>query len=198
MTSAAASVRGGVLIGGGSRRMGSPKHLIATDGVTWLERVTSALRAHVAEVMVIGDGELPPGCAGLPRICDAPGLHGPLAGILGAFIASPRDAWIIAACDLPQIAPQAVAWLLAQRAPGAIAILPRSAGGQVEPLLALYEPAARPALEALPRVPGVGPRMLAGRADVLTPQAPDEIVACWTNVNTPAQREALDNARAAS
>ncbi len=191
MTNAEVNVRGGVLIGGGSRRMGSPKHLIATDGVTWLERVASALQAHVAEVCVIGEGELPPGCASLPRIGDAPGLNGPIAGILGAFIASPRDAWIIAACDLPQVAPAAIAWLLAQRAPGAIAVLPRSAGGRVEPLLALYEPAARPVLEALPRTPGVGPRALAGRGDVLTPQAPEALAACWTNVNTPAEREAL-------
>jgi molybdopterin-guanine dinucleotide biosynthesis protein A len=203
MSGALPPVYGAVLIGGRSERMGQPKHLLEFGGRTLLERAVAALRLHVERVVLVGAGEIPAAHSNLPRVTDAPHLRGPLAGMLGALASQSNAAWVFAACDLPRIDPGAVAWLIAQRRPTTIAVLPRSAAGCVEPLLALYEPAARDPLEALARpqagadraarrcANGIGPRALAQRPDVATPDVSPELRACWMNVNEPHEWAAL-------
>lgn len=197
MSAARAMLYGGVLIGGRSSRMGRPKHLLPFDGRTLLARAVGALQPHVERVVLSGAGDVPAGFDALPRTADAIGQRGPLAGMLGAMAAFPAVGWVFVACDLPHVTPAAVAWVIAQRAPGRIAVLPRSANGRIEPLLALYEPAAREPLEALARrraasttpsgnaEKGIGPRLLAERSDVATPTVPGALAACWTSINTP-------------
>ncbi len=177
-------VLGGVLIGGTSARMGRSKHLLTLGGTTFLARVAGALAPATAAVVLLGEGELPEGAAGFARLADAPGVAGPMAGILAAMRWAPDRAWVVAACDLPRVTPAAVEWLLAQRAPGRWAVIPRVGPG-VEPLLALYEPQARLPLERLAQSGARAPRLLAGhpRACVLAP--PDQLAPCWANVNTP-------------
>lgn len=212
----------GVLIGGASRRMGRPKHLLRTaprepldsngahepggvsesdsrsasdgaraskntpNGSTWIERTVATLAPHAERVFILGAGELPAALADLPRLVDAPETRGPLAGILAALRHAPQAAWLVAACDLPDISPAAVAWLLAQRSPQRVAILP-TIDGRPEPVLAIYEPAARAALEELARAPDPAPRRLASCDGVYTPVPPARLCAAWRNVNTPAE-----------
>jgi molybdopterin-guanine dinucleotide biosynthesis protein A len=185
--SALPPVLGGVLIGGASTRMGSPKHLLRIRDTTLVEHVSRALRPSVERVFVIGVGDLPPGFDAACRIADAAGVSGPLGGLLGAMHAHPAAAWIFASCDLPLISPAAVAWLLAQRAPRMLAVLPRSTPARVEPLLALYEPTARAELENFARAPRTGPRALALHPDVATPAIPAHLRDCWRNINTAAE-----------
>ena len=45
LSSALPPLVGGILIGGGSRRMGRPKALLEWDGATFVERIAAALRA---------------------------------------------------------------------------------------------------------------------------------------------------------
>jgi molybdopterin-guanine dinucleotide biosynthesis protein A len=170
--------------------MGTPKQLLTLGGRSFLARVVAALVPAVEEVVLVGDGELPADVPPLTRLADAPGLSGPLAGILAALAWRPHAAWIVAACDLPLATPEAIAWLCAERRPGAIAVLPRRGadpGGPVEPLLALYEPAARPRLQALAagRGPAASLQRLAAAPDVRTPTPPATLAAAWSNVNTP-------------
>jgi molybdopterin-guanine dinucleotide biosynthesis protein MobB len=177
-------VLGGVLIGGASRRMGTPKHLLTLDGTTFLERVLAAVEPAVRGVVLLGAGEVTGARAGTPRVADAPGVEGPLAGILAAMRWAPNHAWLVAACDLPRVTADAVEWLLAQRAPGRWAVVPKTSGG-VEPLLALYEPQARLPLERVAALGQPAPRLLAEhpRAWVVSP--PATLGHCWDNVNTP-------------
>lgn len=203
-TGVAAPVWGGLLIGGDSRRMGSPKQLLSIAGVTLAERAAAALEAHVAGLAVLGAGELPPALEGRVRLSDvalagtagagprAPG--GPLAGMLAALRWRPDAAWVFAPCDLPAIEEAAVAWLLAQRRPGRRAVLPRTAvDSPPEPLLALYEPAARELLEALAAGPGPrAPHRIAGDPRVATPVVPPELARCWSGVNTPGELSAFE------
>ncbi len=186
-------VLGGVLIGGRSRRMGRPKHLLTLAGATFLERVTAALAPVSGGVVLLGGGEVRRGARQAVRLADPPGLEGPMAGILAALRWAPEHAWVIAACDLPRLTAAAVAWLLAQRAPGRWAVIPRGPSG-VEPLLAVYEPQARPALERLAERGARAPRLLAEhkRAWLVTP--PPELAGCWDNVNTPEELAACEAA----
>ncbi len=183
---AAVPVWGCVLIGGRSRRMGVPKHLLDQNGVTWIERTVAMLQRKVAQVVISGCGDLPASLADLPRVDDVPGLAGPLAGILAAFRRYPQVSWLIVACDLPDMQEGALQWLLDCRNPGVLAVMPELAGdGRIEPLLAYYDCACLPLLEALASAGYRRMSRLQGEAGVITPQPPIHLRACWHNVNTP-------------
>lgn len=185
--------RAGVLVGGASRRMGTPKQLLALDGRSFLERVVAALGARASSVVLLGDGPAPEACAGLPRIADAPGAAGPVAGVLAALRSGPGELWMIAACDQPLLSVAAVDWLAAQAAPDVWAVLPRIAGG-VEPFPGLYDPRCADMLEEAARRGPAGPSALAGHARTRCPVPPAALVAAWRNVNTPEEAESLRRA----
>jgi molybdopterin-guanine dinucleotide biosynthesis protein A len=179
-------VWGCVLIGGQSRRMGSPKHLLQQDGVTWIERTVSILRPKVEQVVIAGAGHLPASLAGERRVDDVPEIGGPLAGILAAFRRYPQVSWLVAACDLPDMQDGALQWLLDCRRPGVLAVMPDlAADGRIEPLLAYYDRACRQLLEKM--AADAQPRMnrLREAEGVITPQPPFPVRISWRNVNTP-------------
>ena len=66
---------GALLVGGSSRRFGSPKALARLGGVMLAERVAAALAPLVDELVVAGAGELPASLSGLPRVDDAPSYN---------------------------------------------------------------------------------------------------------------------------
>lgn len=176
---------GGLLVGGASRRFGRPKALEKLDGRSFAERVAAALAAVAGEVVLLGAGEVPAALAGLERLADAPGVGGPLAGVLAALAARPDRAWLIAACDQPRLDEAALRWLVAARAPGRIAVLPRATPARVEPFPAIYEPAALAVVAALGRGGDRSLQPLGRRADVATPILPPALAAAWTDVDAP-------------
>jgi molybdopterin-guanine dinucleotide biosynthesis protein A len=151
---AAADVVGVVLAGGASRRMGRDKAALAMNGETLAARAARRLLGVCARVAVAdgGRGLVP----GLPSLRDAPG-PGPAAGILGAALAWPGDSLLVLACDLPRV-PAALLRELARRLPFAEGSETGAAGDAdwavprwergLEPLCALYRPAALAALAA--------------------------------------------------
>jgi len=179
----------GILVGGESRRMGQPKALLAIDGEPLWRRVANVLSPRVERVFLLGrlDGAT---AEDIERIADRPGVGGPLAGLLAAFDAHPESAWLLAACDLPWLEPAALAWLVSRRAPGALAIVPRSNHG-LETMLALYEPAVRPLLETIARSGKASLQRLAGLPGIQTPALPERLLASWRDVDTPADWQRL-------
>lgn len=184
-TSPLPPLRAALLIGGASTRMGRPKALLEWGGRSLAEHVHGALASHVSRVVLVGAGAAPGALAGCDRIDDVAGARGPMAGVLAALRFDARAAWLIAACDLPLVRPEAVAWLTGERAASAVAVMPALRAGRVEPLLAIYEPAAEPALTALARRGEFSLAALCGAASVRVPRPPDGLHRCWTNVNTP-------------
>ena len=182
---------GGVLIGGDSRRMGSPKQLLTLGGRPLVEVVADALEPAVDTVVLLGDGECPKGMEELPRLPDVQETAGPLAGMLAALRWRPRAAWVFAACDLPLLRTDAIRWLVEQRRPGRWGVLPRTSDTGVEPLLALYEPQTRRLLEGLARRGCLAPRHITDHPAVATPEPPSELKLQWTNANTPEDLAAL-------
>jgi len=179
------TVRGVVLVGGTSRRMGRPKQTLIHGGTTLSERVVEAVRPHVEQVVLAGSGPVPDELRDLHRLPDPPGVAGPLAGVLAAMRWAPESAWVVAACDMPQISGEAVRWLLGKRRPGTWAVLPRSGEGRIEPLLAVYEPQARFQLEGQVSAGRWGLRHLAENPRIACPTLPAELAGAWMNVNTP-------------
>jgi molybdopterin-guanine dinucleotide biosynthesis protein A len=83
------------------------------------------------------------------QIVDRGGVEGPIAGISAAFAEHPAAAWLVLACDLPYLDTATLDTLIAARRDGAVAVAFRSShDGLPEPLCAIYEPAARPLLDA--------------------------------------------------
>ncbi|WP_448872303.1 molybdenum cofactor guanylyltransferase [Desulfobulbus propionicus] len=184
------AVWGCVLIGGKSSRMGVPKHLLFQEGRTWIERTVHVLGQVAEQVIVAGDGELPPTLQTIIRVPDIPGLAGPLAGILAALRAFPLVSWLVAACDQPEIHREALQWLLACREPGVLAVLPDVAGnGRVEPLLAYYDRAIRPVLEEMAASGQLRMNRLQSVPGVKTPRPPRPLHDAWRNFNTPGDLE---------
>jgi len=184
-------IHGGILVGGGSRRMGRPKQLLRHRGLTFVERVDAALGERIADRVLLGSGSVPNTLAGLDWIPDPPGVTGPIAGLLAALRWAPGQTWVVAACDQPLITPEALDWLIGQRRPGRWAVLPRLPWRPVEPFLAVYEPQALPLLERLAREPNPAPRRLADHPKVATPEPPGEMADAWRSVNDPEQYDAL-------
>lgn len=178
-------IRAGILVGGRSSRMGTPKQLLEIDGGTMTDRIIRGLGQRFAEPVFLGAGQVPYSVAGLRWIPDAPGIAGPLAGFLSATRWDPGATWLMVACDQPSIRTDAVEWLLGQRRPGRWAVMPRLEGGPVEPFLAVYEPQSRSLMERLARSGKPGPWRLAGNPEVVDPQPPADLASCWRNVNTP-------------
>lgn len=176
---------GGLLAGGRSRRMGRPKQLMQYRGRSFAEAAVTALGHDVGSMVVLGDAEMPPAASALPRLPDAFGLHGPLAGIVAATRWAPEAAWVIAAGDLPKVDRHALGWLLGQRRAGIWAVVPRTRDGHLHPLFAVYEPQAGPLLEALVATGQSAPRRIAQHPKVATPEVPNVLEGAWTNVNTP-------------
>lgn len=185
----------GVLIGGRSTRMGTPKALLELEGRTLLDRIVDCLRPHAQQTVLLGAGPVSPACIVLRRLDDAPRLHGPLAGMLAAMRWRRDAAWMFAACDLAQMCGAAVEWLVRQRAPERWAILPQVAPSYVEPLLAIYEPRARTLLEEAAARGIVAPNRLAEHPFVFTPRVPAGLCDAWLNVNTREDFERLGGER---
>ncbi len=207
------SRRAGVLVGGASRRMGTPKQWLRIDGETLLAHVSTVVAGAGPLALLGGDAMRGPegegvaaprgstdvasGDLGLAaaavRLPDAPDVRGPLAGILAALRWDPVS-WLVASCDLPRLRADAIEWLLAERRPGRWAVLPR-VGGVVQPLLAVYEPQSLPLLEALAAEGAPGPSRLEGHPHVATPEPPPELADCWRGVNTPQELAELSEPR---
>jgi molybdopterin-guanine dinucleotide biosynthesis protein A len=184
-------VLGGVLIGGGSTRMGQVKSLLRYQGQTFVEVVIEVLRERTERVVLLGEGQIPVVSPEIARVPDPPGLAGPLAGILAALRWQRDACWILVACDLPLLRVEAIDWLLEQRRPSRWAVLPKVDHARVEPLLAVYEPES---LELLEEVVASGrrcPRHIASHPAVHTPTPPPDLHACWTNINRPEDLDRL-------
>ncbi len=186
----------GVLIGGQSQRMGTPKHLVEYRGATLLERVVRVAGPFVQRIVLLGRAAMLPGTLNaLQQLEDVgsaiagPGaqqraVHGPLRGMLAAARHRSSVAWLILACDLPKLSAEVLEWLVSQRSAAHIAVLPRTPTG-VEPLLAIYEPDGMAALSALVGAGARAPRALVDDPRVAMPSLPAELLAACANANTP-------------
>jgi molybdopterin-guanine dinucleotide biosynthesis protein A len=177
-------VLGGVLIGGQSSRMGTPKHLISTGAGSWLERTVELLDPLCRQVVVLGGGSIPATLADRLHLSDVLDVQGPLAGVLAAMRWAPWASWLFLACDLPAASADALGWLLGTRRPGVWATIPAAREGLPEPLLAHYDFRSLQVLEHMAAGGDFGLRKLATHPKVVSPTVPLQLANAWRNVNT--------------
>ena len=181
-----APLYGLVLAGGRSSRMGSDKAAIRYGDRTQLELAVDLARMATKEafVSVRSDQASDPLRAKFAQIVDGGDVEGPAAGIRAAQVARPDAAWLVVACDLPYLSAATINHLVSHRDPARIATAYRSShDGMPEPLCAIYEPAAAPALQQFLATGRNCPRKFLINSDTLLLTQPDP--ESLENVNTP-------------
>jgi len=194
-----APLYGLVLAGGHSKRMGRDKAGIAIEGRTQLERAFGLIEHLVTRgfVSVRRDQQTDPLRARYAQILDAGDIEGPIAGIRAAQVAYPDAAWLVIAVDLPLLDAATLQHLIARRDPNRLATAYRSNhDGLPEPLCAIYEPAAAPAIAAYLATERNCPRKFLIQSDTLLLDQPNP--QSLDNVNTPADLTAATSASRAS
>jgi molybdopterin-guanine dinucleotide biosynthesis protein A len=145
--------------------MGRDKALLEIEGETLVARAVRRLEEVCAEVMIADRGR----GLGPVSVPDGPG-RGPAAGLLGAALARPGRPLLVLAVDLPFVPVPLLEELARSRTDLPDLVIP-SWTGRVEPLCALYGPAALAVLEervgqgrldlwSLPDTPGLAVRRL--------------------------------------
>jgi molybdopterin-guanine dinucleotide biosynthesis protein A len=176
----------GILIGGKSRRMGRPKTWLPLAGGVLLEHTVEVARCVTPDVVLLGGGAVPEGLAQLTHLPDAPGIGGPLAGIVAAFRWAPDHRWIILPCDLPCLDEAALRLLLDGERPDCWAVqvkLPDSP--YPEPLGALFDRRMRSLFEQAAREGRQAPWYAIRRARRHVIHLDEARGRAWLGVNTP-------------
>ena len=143
------SIQGLLLIGGQSSRMGRDKAGIEiAPGQTLQDRAVALFKELGLEAFlsVASSDDRP---QPLPVIRDLEENLGPLGAISSAFKSQPGHAWLVLACDMPNLQKGALQSLLQERDPSRdCTCFLNPADDHPEPLCAIYEPSAAPAITA--------------------------------------------------
>jgi molybdenum cofactor guanylyltransferase len=186
---AARPLKGLVLSGGHSVRMGRDKALIAYRGEPEILRAAGLLAGATAEVYlsVRPDQAAERASLGWPLLPDRLLGFGPLGGILSALESDPASAWLVLGCDMPFVDTDTLRTLLAGRDPWALATAFDSEhDGLPEPLCAIWEPRSRGRLLAVLAHGGACPRQALLQGTKRLPPAG----AALTNINHPEEASA--------
>lgn len=175
-----------ILLGGKSSRMGEEKGLIQYHEKTQAEHLVSLLEEIGLEVSLSVREEQKENYSFLNRPFIADQLHGagPLGGIASAMRTFPQTAFMVVACDLPNLQKEQLEFLLKNRNAKAFATCYESPlDGGPEPLCSIYEPKSFSALmkvwvsgKSCPR------KMLFNRAVEILPIQDSKFL---VNANTP-------------
>lgn len=139
---------GVILTGGNSTRMGRDKCALELEGQTFLQRLVERYRPWVSRLFVSVDRPGRFDTAGAAEICDLrAGNQGPLAGLEAALARTGENLIFLTAVDLPFGDPALAERLMELRGSADICCI-RRAGGQLEPLFALYGAGCLPAVTA--------------------------------------------------
>lgn len=174
---------GGILLGGKSQRMGTPKQLLELGGESLLARSARVLAPHVEGFAYLGAGPLPPDAPEAPQLPDPPGPGGPLAGWRAALRWHPSARWLMLPVDAVAVSQDFVRWLIQQHSQGCWAVLVENPQGALEPAFALVAPQLRHAVERLAER-GEGPRALAYHPKARRVRLPEALAPALRTVNT--------------
>ena len=98
------ALTGVLLVGGASRRFGSPKALAILGGETLTERGRRVLAEACDEVLIVGKrGELP-----FDVIDDESAVRAPIAGIVAGLRAATHEVSVFLPVDCPRVTPEVV------------------------------------------------------------------------------------------
>jgi len=178
-----APVKGLVLIGGKSTRMGTDKSELNYYGKSQKEFAKELLESNSLKtsysVQLPSEKE--------DEISDKFINLGPFGGICSAFQKDPNSAWLVLATDVPFVNEEIIQLLLKHRNPSKTATAIKGKGKEfVEPLITIYEPKAYPILLQYLAQGYSCPRKMLINSDVEVVEIDDNFI---RNINTPEEFE---------
>lgn len=138
-----APLKGLVLAGGRSTRMGSDKGLLNWHGKPQREYLVELLQSVGLEAYISCRSDQVAALAGFNIVVDQEEAQGPLGAIYSAFLKEPNTAWLVVACDMPFLDAATLVFLQKHRQPQLNATAfraPAFTDGSPDPLLAIWEP----------------------------------------------------------
>lgn len=184
------SIKGLVLAGGKSTRMGTDKGKINYHGMSQRAYVSSIMtELNVTPYLSLRNEEDKEG--DLDVIADTFQNLGPMGGILSAFRAHPDEAWLTVACDLPYLSKETLSQLITLRDPSKVATcFHNEETGFPEPLITIWEPRAYQRLLMFLAQGYACPRKVLINSDVKQIEMSNKLE--MTNVNTPDEKEKFE------
>ena len=178
-----APIKGLVLIGGKSTRMGTNKSLLEFHGKPQKEVAKELLENNNIETYFsVGNSS-----AKINEISDTFLNLGPFGGICSAFQKDPNSAWFVLATDIPFVNDELIKWLLQKRNPSKVATAIKGKNKEfMEPLITIYEPKAYPILLQYLAQGYSCPRKMLINNDVEIVEVDDDLI---RNINTPEEFE---------
>jgi molybdopterin-guanine dinucleotide biosynthesis protein A len=178
-----ASVKGLVLIGGKSTRMGTDKSELNYFGKSQKKYVKILLENQNLETFYSVRNQSDKSF----EIADKFYNLGPFGGICSAFQKDPNSAWFVLATDVPFVNEEIIQLLLKHRNPSKVATTIKGKGKDFpEPLITIYEPKAYPILLQYLAQGYSCPRKMLINSDVEIVEIDDEFI---RNINTPEEFE---------
>jgi molybdopterin-guanine dinucleotide biosynthesis protein A len=176
-------VKGLVLVGGKSIRMGTDKSVLNYHGIPQKAFVKKILENHKLDTYF----SVQDSSENEHEISDTFLNLGPFGGVCSAFQKDPNAAWLVLATDLPFINETVIQLLLEKRNPSKVATSIKGKGNEfVEPLITIYEPKAYPILLQYLAQGYSCPRKMLINSDVEIVEIDASFI---RNVNTPEEFE---------
>ncbi|WP_299015677.1 NTP transferase domain-containing protein [uncultured Polaribacter sp.] len=179
-----APIKGLVLVGGKSTRMGTDKSELNYFGKAQKNHVKNLLENQNLQTFYsVGyEGNK------VDEISDKFINLGPFGGICSAFQKDPNSAWFVLATDVPFVDSTIIQQLLKHRNPSKVATAIKGKSKEfVEPLITIYEPKAYPILLQYLAQGYSCPRKMLINSDVEIVEIDDAFI---RNINTPEEFEA--------
>lgn len=181
----AKKITGVILAGGRNSRMGKDKGLLVVDGKKIAERLISALRPNVDEIIIISNGrnydELD-----YPVYADIIPNCGPMGGIHTALSLSKTEKNLVVACDMPFVSSTVFRTIIRNAAGSDIAV--PEVRGETEPLCALYSARCKNKFEELL---ALGKWKMKDALHLFRVKRVVFNTNYFTNINTPAEYEKI-------
>lgn len=133
-------ITGVILAGGKNSRMGSDKGMLIVDGKKIIERILSAMRPVVDEIIIISNGKNYDNL-GYKVYSDVIKDCGPMGGIHTALSFSTTEKNLIVACDMPFLSSDVLKQII--NSPTEYEITVPEFSGEVHPLCAVYSSVCR-------------------------------------------------------
>lgn len=184
------AVKGLVLAGGKSQRMGRDKGQLDYHGMPQREYLYQLMEADldIPAHLSCREDQLDEMPENFRTLTDSFLGLGPYGAILSAFREDPNSAWLVVACDLPFVDKKGLQYLLDNRAPSSVATAFHNPATQFpDPLLTLWEPRAYPILLQFLAQGYSCPRKVLINTPVQNIELPNDQL--LTNVNNPAEFE---------
>jgi len=137
-----------VLAGGTSLRMKQDKARLLVHNEPLIQKILKQVEGFFGEVLLSVSKGQTFDFVSCPQVEDEREGQGPLAGILSGLKAAAHEVCVVAACDIPDIDMAFIVRML-DASKGCEIVVPSSAGGKLEPLLAVYKKSVIPKIEKL-------------------------------------------------